>query len=156
MQDPHYRTKRFIALSGITLLTSLTSGCYTPNCTYYRQPVTYVPQTPCYAATYSYPAYDSVLIPVEGPNYAWNTSCSPHRWRHDEEHEERPWHDRRSTYYGSQEIGLNPHRQEHREYAQRPTCDQKSIPIHSQSPVQSPPSAMPGYVTQHHPSFVNN
>lgn len=159
MQNPHPQAiKRLIALSGISILTALTSGCYTPSSSYCRQPVAYVPEAPYYAGSYNYSACNPVLIPVETPGYVWNASCSPHPhyWRHDEDNEQGPCHEKQVSYYRPQEISGNPHRPQHQQYASRPAFDQKSIPHHSQPPVQLPPSAAPGYATPRNPSFANN
>lgn len=70
MQTPHQpysRLKRLAALSGIALLTTLTSGCYTPCQPYYRPAVTYVP-APAY-----YPVYAPVIVTAPRPVWqSWN------------------------------------------------------------------------------------
>ena len=77
--------KRILASAFMALASLMTTGCYTPQCvTYYRQPVTYAPETEVYTTTYSYPAYAPVLLPVELPSYTWNADCHRHSYHHDE------------------------------------------------------------------------
>jgi len=154
MKIQNYSSVRLIALIGIAILNSLTSGCYSTNATYYRQPVSYVSASPYYTGYYAYPAYNPVIIPIDTPRNTWNSTCPPCSWHHIEEREEHPCHQRRAVYYHPQEVSGNYLRPLH-QYANKPTLDQGSIPQRFQSP-NKPPSAMPGYVTQQRPSFVNN
>ena len=67
---------RLCTLGGITLAAVLTSGCYTPCESYYRAPVTYVPEAPrYYTPTYQYPTYRPPVVVVNRP--AWG---SYHPW----------------------------------------------------------------------------
>ena len=75
MQSPYYPSKPLIASCGIALLSALTSGCYTPCGSYYREPVAYVPEVPrYYAPTYQYPAYSPALVSVNWPRWG---ACRP-------------------------------------------------------------------------------
>ena len=53
-------TNRIIALGCIAIITSLTSGCYTPQSAYYDQ-------QPAYVTAYSYPVYRPVFVNVNRP-----------------------------------------------------------------------------------------
>lgn len=171
MQIAHHQAKRLIALSGMALLTMLTQGCYTPSGTYYRQPVTYVPESPGYAPTYSYPnypVYQQVVVPMRSPRYAWSPPCPPcpppppcHRVAIYPQ--ECSWRDSRPSYEHRREEHHAPSSWEQRQrYAARPTHD-RNFPSRADLPPrsattqrQAPPPPAPCTTFQQHPSLANN
>lgn len=143
----------------IALLAFLTSGCSTTG-HYYDQPVTYVPQTPCYAPTYSYqsyPVYQPVMVPIAAPGNTWNASCTQPPPCHRESYyrQECSWRERRTT---------DVHREDYRaavwgqrkQYAERPLADRNTPPRSAQQPAQSSPQPAPGYIAHQQFSPVNN
>lgn len=154
---------QLLTSAAIALSALLTSGCGT----YYEQPVTYVPQVPCYAPTYSYPSYpvyQPVVVPIPSPRYAWNapypTPCSWHRG--DDSNEEYSWQKRKPAVEHSHEEHRSSSWGQRQQYAARSKPDRNSQPQSYQSsrsaapPRQAPPPPVPVTTFQQQPSLANN
>ena len=166
MHPSRLSPKHLLLSAGIAMTAFLMSGCCSPG-TYYDQPVTYVPQVPCYASTYSYPnypVYQQVVVPIPTPRYAWNSQCPPPPPCHRDAiyPRECSWRDNRPAYH-SQREEPRPSSWGHRpQYAVRPAPDRsfshqsesppRSAPTREQTPLPSPGTSF----QSRQPSLANN
>jgi hypothetical protein len=155
MQIGLHPTHHLITLCGIALLTTLTSGCYTPTGKYYGRTAAFFVEQPCYASTCSYPAYTPDLIAIETPTYVRSTPFYPAIWRQDENHAKLNGCEMHAPYHRRHEVAGISHWQQGEQYANRSWSDQKPISQFTPTP-RWPVMPLAGHTSQRRPSLVNN